>query len=277
MEEGRMKGGSGDIKGPNRTQIKQAMKRPKPDPDLDDKPKGPDNEIVKEGFEFSLVFKLLIIIMIGYAVGSFVQWNIDKQGMKPQIVYEKGEEIVKYVEKSKTPTRDFLNHLNPDVGPELAGIIAKSIDESSQKYQLPRKLICSIIKNESNVNPFAKSNVGAVGLMQVMPKIHKEKINNRNLWHISVNIDVGCKIFKEYLDMEKGNLNKTFHRYLSKNATESQLNNYTSGIYRAWSKLEMYDYLSTQERHENENGNGDFTIHSEQTESQPVEPVHQTE
>lgn len=247
VEEGKTRGGNGSVKGPS-----------------------------KRSKVITYVY-LIILIVISFCGGSFTQYNIDKQGMKPQIVYEKGEEIVKYVEKSKTPTKDFLTHLNPDVDPEMAEVIAKSVDKSSEKYQLPRKLICAIIKHESNINPFAKSKVSAVGLMQVMPKIHKEKVGDRNLWHISTNIDVGCNIFKEYLDLEKGNLNKTFHRYLSKNATQSQLDSYTSGIYKNWSKLEMYDYLSTQERHENENGNGDFTIHSPQTESQPDEPVHQTE
>ena len=265
-----MSKGVGDVKGPSKEQVKEAMCRPKPDPDLDDK-FGP-KETMKN--MISRISMIIVLILICYGSGALIQFNIDSNKLKPQIVEVKGDEIVKYVERSKTPTKDFLTHLNPDVDPELAEVIAKAIDKSSEKYNLPRKLVCAIIKNESNINPFAKSNVDAIGLMQVLPKYHKERIGNRNLWHISVNVDVGCNILADYLKMEKGSLSKTFHRYLSKNATQVQLEKYTSGIYKYWSKLEMYDYLSTQERYENEDGKGDFesTKHSSQTESQPDEP-----
>jgi hypothetical protein len=168
---------------------------------------------------------------------------------EPEVkIIEKEKEVIKYVEKSKTATEDFLMHLNKDVDPQLAGIIAKAIDEASAKYRLPRKLVCSIIRKESNINPFARSKAGATGLMQIMPKIHKDRYEGRNLWHIPVNVDVGCQIFREYLDLEKGNMFKTFHRYLSKNATKDQINAYAGGIYSYWAKLEMFDYLSSAER-----------------------------
>lgn len=43
------------------------------------------------------------------------------------------------------------------------------IDEVAQKYNHDPKLIKSIIKHESNFDPEAVSNKGAVGLMQLMP------------------------------------------------------------------------------------------------------------
>lgn len=202
----------------------------------------------------------IIIFGGGVIIGMFTYQEtiLPKKIPAPEIIEKEiTNEVIRYVERSKTETKDFLLHLNPNVDPSLAQIIADNIDEMSEKYQLPRKLVCSIIRNESNIHPFAKSKVGAVGLMQVMPKIHADKIGDRNLWHIKTNIDVGCAIFREYLDKEEGNMYKTFHRYLSKNATKEHIQKYASDIYGYWAKLEMFDYLSIAERNANQNGNGD--------------------
>ncbi len=206
-------------------------------------------------FKPLMIYLLIIILVSVCTVVSIIRFNLlddyitcDAEIVEKIIEKETKVEVVKFVEKSKTQTHDFLLHLNPDVDPELAIIIAKAIDESSAKYRLPRKLVCSIIMKESAINPFAISKVGAIGLMQIMSKIHKEKHVDTNLWHIAVNVDVGCQIFREYLDLEHGNMYKTFHRYLSRNATKEQIKNYSSDIYGNWAKLEMFDYLSIEER-----------------------------
>lgn len=244
MEEGTTKGGNGAVKdvGKKRSWIKS-------------------------------MFYLFMLVVISFCVGALIQHDLDKRRLKPEIIEK---EVVTFVEKSKTETQDFLIHLNPDLDPDLALIIADAVDKSSAKYRLPRKLVCSIIRKESNINPFAKSRVNAVGLMQIMPKIHAKKYEGRNLWHIHVNVDVGCAIFREYLDLEKGNMKKTFHRYLSKNATKDQIDKYSGDIYGFWSKLEMFDYLTTSEREENKEKvvevvtEEEPTTHSQRMSLQPV-------
>lgn len=198
---------------------------------------------------------LLVMLLIVCCVGAFVSGMKYQKSLcpKPEVIeVEKKVDVVKFVEKSKTLTQDFIIHLNPNVDPEMSLIIAKAIDESSAKYRLPRKLVCSIIMKESLFNPFARSKAGAVGLMQIMPKIHADKHIDRNLWHIASNIDVGCEIFREYLDAEHGIMTKAFHRYLSKNASKSEVKNYTDDIYSNWAILEMFDYLSIAEKREAE-------------------------
>lgn len=230
----------------------------------------PKKKNVRKGFAIYflkssiLILSIMVFMLLGKVIDD-IKFDTKKQ---TEI------ETIKYVEESKTPMSNFIIFLNNDLDPAIAGIIAESIDKASKKHKLPRKLIAALIRTESNYDVFAKSHAGAIGLMQVMPKIHKDKLNGRNPFFVDSNIDVGCQILKEYLDIEKGNLDRALHRYLSKNATKEQLDKYCAKIYGFWAKSEMYDYLSTQEKEENkENVNGSMT-HSEQTELQLAEPDH---
>lgn len=222
-----------------------------------------------------IISVMSLICIIVYIAGISVGENKVKETIVEKVVEK---EVIKYVEQSKTLTKDFLVHLNSDLDPRMADVIAEEIDKASKKYRLPRKLICAIMRQESKIDPFAKSHVGAVGLMQVMPKIHKEKYEGRNLWHISTNVDVGCEIFREYLDKEKGNMDKAFHRYLSKNASKKEVKEYQGKIEHFWAKLEMYEYLSNVEQKENQEEpkelnvsdimNGDVDVENTKSEEQ---------
>lgn len=88
----------------------------------------------------------------------------------------------------------------------------------SNKKDLDPALVLSVIDVESTFQQFTKSRSGAVGLTQIMPKVHKEKIGalrkeNMDLWSITGNIKVGTQILKEYVDLAGGNLRKALQMY----------------------------------------------------------------
>lgn len=156
-------------------------------------------------------------------------------------------EVIKYIEKKGISINKFILKLNPKTDPFIAKEIEKSIAKYSKVYQLPEKLIISIIKKESSFNVLAKSNAGAIGLMQVLPRYHKDKIKklgitNAQLYHIDENIHVGCLIFKTYIDQSKGDIDEAFHKYLSKSASKKTVNNYINNILCTWAKLDFMDY-----------------------------------
>jgi len=74
------------------------------------------------------------------------------------------------------------------------------IQRISREYNLSPALIASVIRNESSFRPSAESDVGARGLMQIMPETaewiaHKLKIDNysfEQLYTPETNIRFGC-------------------------------------------------------------------------------------
>lgn len=65
-------------------------------------------------------------------------------------------------------------------------------------------LLLAIISVESAFNPLAESHVGAKGLMQVMPEVHRERFDAHGGVSAALdpqaNIRVGADIIREYLD-----------------------------------------------------------------------------
>ena len=73
------------------------------------------------------------------------------------------------------------------------------------RYNIDPAVIISIIKRESNFKTEAKSNAGAIGLMQLMPGT-ASSMGVKNPWDIGENILGGIKYFKQCLEKNKENL-----------------------------------------------------------------------
>lgn len=73
-------------------------------------------------------------------------------------------------------------------------------------------LIMAVIKVESSCRANARSRAGAVGLMQVMPKVHRRLIRGRPLARPEVNIEVGTAVLKQYLASSRS-LGQALRRY----------------------------------------------------------------
>ena len=75
----------------------------------------------------------------------------------------------------------------------ISMIVHKSIENN-----IDPQLVASTIDQESQCDPLAVSSKGAIGLMQIMPKLHKEfNFSEKNLFNESDNIDVGTKILSD--------------------------------------------------------------------------------
>jgi len=72
------------------------------------------------------------------------------------------------------------------------------IRRNSIRYKVPEELICAVIQHESRGKIFAKSPVGARGVMQVMP-VHAGKSHPKILYKVKVNVQLGTWYLSECL------------------------------------------------------------------------------
>ena len=81
------------------------------------------------------------------------------------------------------------------------------VEKASQEYNLDEELIYAVIKTESGFDSNAKSDAGAMGLMQMMPEsfewvqdLRGESYKTSQLYNPEINIDYGCYLLKYFLD-----------------------------------------------------------------------------
>lgn len=81
-----------------------------------------------------------------------------------------------------------------------ASKIVSLVHRFAFEYGVDPALVFRIIRVESNYNRRAISHCNARGLMQVVPRWHREKIQNRDLYDPSVAVEVGVRVISEYIE-----------------------------------------------------------------------------
>lgn len=144
----------------------------------------------------------MLLIMINWNFGnvkalsenrSYLQ-KLEKQQSK---ITEMEKEIKRL--KLTMDISDALEHYYRGISPIERRKIAKTIMAVSEEYSLQPELILAVIKTESAFKPYAVSNKGACGLMQVLPSTAEEiaeelriKLkNNDHLFDPTLNIILG--------------------------------------------------------------------------------------
>ncbi|MFJ7848859.1 lytic transglycosylase domain-containing protein [Peribacillus sp. NPDC097206] len=86
------------------------------------------------------------------------------------------------------------------------------ISEAATLYNLPEKLIRSVIKQESNFNPSATSYAGAAGLMQLMPATARS-LGVEDITDPKQNIMGGSKYLSQMLSRYNGDVQMALAAY----------------------------------------------------------------
>jgi len=96
-----------------------------------------------------------------------------------------------------------------------SGVIDSSYEEyiqtASGRYNLDPDLIRAVIKAESDFNVSARSNKGAMGLMQLMPDT--ARLHNVNAYNPSENVEGGARHLRMLLDRYQGDLELSLAAY----------------------------------------------------------------
>ena len=96
------------------------------------------------------------------------------------------------------------------------------IHEKAKKYDVDPLLVAAVIEQESKFRHTARSQVGARGLMQLMPKTGRW-MGAQDLYDPEQNVDAGVKYIKYLQSRFDGNLRKTIAAY---NAGEGNVRRY---------------------------------------------------
>lgn len=80
-----------------------------------------------------------------------------------------------------------------------AAQIIEAVITNAQLNGVNPDTVFKIISVESRYKPFSLSNKGAKGLMQVMPKYHRERYVGEDIYNTDTNIRVGVEILSEYI------------------------------------------------------------------------------
>jgi hypothetical protein len=96
------------------------------------------------------------------------------------------------------------------------------IHAKAQKYDVDPLLVAAVVETESSFRSHARSQVGARGLMQLMPRTGRW-LGARNLYNAEQNVDAGAKYLKYLNARFDGNLTKTIAAY---NAGEGNVRRY---------------------------------------------------
>ena len=96
------------------------------------------------------------------------------------------------------------------------------IHQKAQKYDVDPALVAAVVETESRFRTHARSQVGARGLMQLMPRTGRW-LGAGNLYDPNQNLDAGTKYLSYLTQRFDGNLKKTIAAY---NAGEGNVRRY---------------------------------------------------
>ena len=144
------------------------------------------NPSIKAFIISSLSTLIIVYLLLHFDISIFRSNNI-QEDQQQLIIQQEIEEII----STKQPKLD----------PIIVTKISSTIEKYSEEYKIPQELIIAIIEIESSFRPTVTSSQNCIGLMQINPKAHPEKIKDMSIYevyHIDNNIRIGCQIFNEY-------------------------------------------------------------------------------
>jgi len=111
-----------------------------------------------------------------------------------------------------TPT-PVAGHMAADtVSQEMPGSLKALVDSISANHGVDAELVRAVMKTESNFNPRAVSNKGALGLMQLIPSTG-QRYGVRDFFDPQQNIDGGVRYLKFLLEKFNGDLDLSLAAY----------------------------------------------------------------
>ncbi|MGA1732689.1 MAG: lytic transglycosylase domain-containing protein [Betaproteobacteria bacterium] len=130
------------------------------------------------------------------------------------------------------------------VAPEPVAALVAEAWQVAPPAGLEPTLVLAVMAVESNLHPLVQSGVGALGLMQIMPRIHAEKLAPHGGTHAAfepvTNLQVGVQVLQESIALMRGDQAQGLRFYLGgSRMLESSLGDaYVSKVMRIKGQLD---------------------------------------
>jgi hypothetical protein len=160
--------------------------------------------LVKIPLFMAMVLIPVIHILLGFSHVAKTPDIVEVVVEEPQIVSKDVSLMAKYIKmrNSKIPT-------------EVSVMIAESVKQTSEEFNMSPLLINGIMEMESVYDCYSISSKGARGLMQVLIEDGVE-INEKKAFDITYNIRKGAEIFNSKLKKSEGNIRTALFNYAGK-------------------------------------------------------------
>ena len=157
-------------------------------------------------------------------VASIMRQSVE-HASPPYLVFDRATDAQRWLnEMSARLTRFIDNEL-------YRRRLLTMIQYEATRADLNPQMVLGLIEVESAFRQYAVSNVGAKGLMQVMPFWQRYTGNeSHNLFDIRTNLRYGCTILRHYSNLENGNLHRALARYNGSLGS----NRYPNAVIGAW-------------------------------------------
>ena len=162
------------------------------------------------------------IFVLGLAFSGTPEADTDSAGQSPDddlrsALKDAVEESTSFSDRFEAQVwlMDMSNRMEHIIDDEEKRLrLLRKVHAEATRVDLEPELVLSVIHVESYFDRFAVSEVGARGLMQIMP-FWLDEIGrpNDNLFDIATNLRMGCTILRHYLDKEDGDLTNALARY----------------------------------------------------------------
>jgi soluble lytic murein transglycosylase-like protein len=91
----------------------------------------------------------------------------------------------------------------PAAPAEEPDALSKLVNDIAERHEVDRDLVHSVIRVESNYNPLATSNKGALGLMQLIPSTAR-RFGVSDAFNPAQNVEGGVRYLKYLLELYNG-------------------------------------------------------------------------
>jgi soluble lytic murein transglycosylase-like protein len=106
-----------------------------------------------------------------------------------------------------------MQNAQKEITEQQATQIVRHVYAYATSAKISPQLVLAMMRTESGFQAKAKSGYGAKGLLQVVPRWHKDKLRGRNPYTPEVSIEVGTQVLVDCLEKHKNNTYKALNCY----------------------------------------------------------------